>query len=245
MLLFDFLNSYIIYVAYVLLAAFVIHSIFTKTEFVSRNKSKILLIVAILLIWTQIARYIGIAFGGDEVTWKVLFLNFKIDAFSIRSNLPFYMCRLSVLVLLYYTITKDKRVEPFLFFWGATGLAGILYPNGEVFNIVNLKETFFIDHFFLAVTPFFLVVYQGYKPKFVDVLKITGLMAIILYVFIPLNPIVNADYFYLADQSIFGDLFPGVSSFVFATVHALLAGCFFSIYYLYFKNKEFYIKQWE
>jgi len=243
MLLFDFMDSYIIYMVFVLGTAFVIYSIFTKTEFINRNKTKIFLVVSILLIWTQIARYIGILFDGKEVTWSVFFLNFRIDAYSIRSYLPFYMCRLSVLVLLYYALTKDKRVEPFLFFWGATGLAGIIYPNGEVYNIVNLKETFFIDHFFLTITPFFLVVYQGYRPSFKDVLTITGLMALILYIFIPLNPLLDADYFYLADQSIFGDLFPGVSSYVFATVHALAAGVFFSVYYLYFRNKEYYVRE--
>ena len=240
MLLFDFINSYLIYITVVMSALFVIYSIFTKTAFISRNRNKIFLIVSILLIWTQIARYIGVFFNGEQ-TWSMWFLNFKIDPFSIRSHLPFYMCRLSVLVLLYYALTKDKRVQPFLFFWGATGLAGVIYPNGAIDNIVNLKETFFIDHFLLAVTPFYLVVYENYVPKFKDVLKITGLMALILYAFIPLNGLVDADYFYLADQSIFGDLFPGVHSIVFATVHALVAGVFFSVYYLYFRSKEYHV----
>ena len=242
MLLFDFINSYIIYVLFVFLAVFTVYSIFTKTEYISKNKNKILLAVSILLIWTQIARYIGVFFENG-LEWNIWFLHFRIDPYSLGSYLPFYMCRLSVLVLLYYTITKDKRVEPFLFFWGATGLAGIIYPNGNIYNIVNLKETFFIDHFFLAVTPFFLVVYQGYRPSFKNVLQIMGLMGLILLIFIPINNLIDADYFYLADQSIFGDLFPGQSSVVFALVHTMVAGIFFSVYYLYFRNKEYYVKE--
>lgn len=242
MLLFDFMNSYIIYVVYVLSAVFTIHAIFTKTEFISKHRNKIFLIVSILLIWTQFARYIGIVVGTEE-TWSFWFLNFKIDAFSVQTHLPFYVCRLSVLVLLYYALTKDKRVRPFLFFWGATGLAGVLYPNGEVYNIVNLKETFFIDHFLLAVTPFYLVVYEKYIPSFKDVIKIVCLMAVILYIFIPINHLLGSDYFYLLDQSIFGDLFPGVHSIIFATVHSLVAGVFFSTYYWYFRGKEFHVKE--
>lgn len=240
MLLFDFLNSYIIYVIFVLSAAYTVYAIFTKTEFISKNKKKIFLIASILLIWTQISRYIGVFFDGEQ-TWSIWFLNFRIDNFTVMGSLPFYMCRLSVLVLLYYALTKDKRVHAFLFFWGATGLAGVLYPNGEVYNIVNLKETFFIDHFILAVTPFYLVVYEKYVPKFKDLLLIVGLMAGILFAFIPINIKIGADYFYLIDQSIFGDLFPGTSSFVFAIVHSLAAGIFFSVYYLYFRGKEFYV----
>ena len=242
MLLFDFMNPYIIYGLFVLTAVFVIYSIFTKTEFISKHKNKIFIIVSVLLIWTQIARYIGVVFGGETIEWSIWFFNFRIDGFSMGSYLPFYMCRLSVLVLLYYTLTKDKRVEPFLFFWGATGLAGVIYPNGEIMNIMNLKETFFIDHFFLAVTPFFLIVHQGYRPTFKGVLQITGLMALVLYIFIPINRLIGSDYFYLADQSIFGILFPGQSSFVFATVHALVAGLFFSVYYMYFKGKEYHVR---
>lgn len=242
MLLFDFVNSYIIYTIFVLGTAFVIYSIFTKTEFISKNRNKIFLIVSILLIWTQIARYIGILFG-EETTWSILFLNFKIDAFSWGSYLPFYMCRVSVLVLLYYALTKDKRVESFLFYWGALGLAGVLYPNGEVYNIVNLKETFFIDHFLLTITPFYLVVYEKYRPSFNDLLKISGLMLFILLVFIPINRLAGSDYFYLIDQSIFGILVPGAPSVVFAIVHTIAAGVFFSSYYLYFKNKEYYVKE--
>lgn len=242
MLLFDFINPYIIYVSFVLFACYTIYSIFTKVEFFTKNRDKLFLIVSILLIWTQIARYIGVVIG-DEVTWSIWIFNFKIDAFSIQANLPFYMCRLSVLILLYYALTKDKRVESFLFFWGATGLAGVIYPNGAIENFANLKETFVIDHFLLAVTPFYLIVYEGFKPTFKGVLTITGLMGLILLIFIPINPLVGADYFYLQDQSIFGDLFPGLSSYVFALVHSLTAGVFFSIYYLYFRSKEFHVKE--
>ena len=238
MLLFDFMNSYIIYIIFVFTAVFIIYAIFTKTTFINKHKNRIITIATILLIWTQIGRYMGIFF---EETYEASFwiFNFKIDGFSVTTHLPFYMCRLSVVVLLYYTITKDKRVEFFLFFWGALGLAGVIYPNGEVYNIVNLKETFFIDHFLLAITPFFLVVYQKYVPTFKDLLKVTALMALILYLFIPLNQLIGSDYFYLKDQSIFGILFPGLPSFVFATAHYIAAFGFFSIYYLYFRNKKF------
>lgn len=227
MLYFDFINPYIIYAFFVLLTAFVVYAIFNYRTFIVKHKKKILLIVSVLLIWTQLARYLGVLFR---------------DGFDFTENLPFYMCRLSVLVLLFYTLTGNKKVESFLFYWGATGLAGIIYPNGPIENIANLTETFYIDHFLLAVIPFFLVVYEGYQPSKKDLFTITGIMALILYAFIPINSLIGADYFYLNDQSIFGVVFPGASSFAFATVHYLVVFGFFSLYYIWFKDKKYKVE---
>ena len=224
---FDFINPYIIYAFFVLLAAFVIYAIFNYKIFIDKHKKTILIIVSILLIYTQLARYIGVIY--------------KNGFFDFTENLPFYMCRLSVLVLLFYTLTGNKKVESFLFYWGATGLAGVIYPNGPIENIANLTETFYIDHFLLAMIPFFLVVYQGYRPSRKDMFLIIGIMALLLYAFIPINNFFGSDYFYLKDQSIFGDVFPGLSSFVFATVHYLVVLGFFIVYYFWFKNKEYTI----
>ena len=227
MLYLDFINPYIVYAFIVLSAAFSIYAIFNYRVFIDRHKKTILLVVSILLIWTQLARYLGVFFK---------------EGFIFTEHLPFYMCRLSVLVLLYYTLTGNKKVESFLFYWGATGLAGVIYPNGPIENIANLTETFYIDHFMLAIMPFFLVVYQGYRPSKKDLFFITGVMAVLLYAFIPINDLIGADYFYLDNQSIIGVMIPGLPSFVFATIHYLVALGFFSIYYFGFRNKEFIIE---
>jgi hypothetical protein len=66
--------------------------------------------------------------------------------------------------------------------------------------------------------------------------QILGLMFGILLLFIPINIAMDSDYFYLRDQSIFGILFPGQSSIVFALAHTLAASLFFYGYYALFKN---------
>lgn len=221
MLYFTFADPYLIYSTVVLLTALSIYLIFNKKEFLKKHKNTIYLVVSVLLIWTQIARYLVVYLKGD---------------FDIYDNLPFFICRLSVLVLLYFTLTKDRRVMSFLFYWGATGLTGILYPNGPISNIPNLTETFYIDHFLLAVSPFFLVAIEGYKPIRNDLLKITGVMFLILVMFIPINHWLGSDYFYITDQSIFGVLVPNAPKLLFITVHTLAAFLFFSVYYKKFKN---------
>ncbi len=253
MLLFDFVNPYVTYVFGLSVFAFSLWCIFYRKDFINRHKSKIIKIAMVLLIWTQIARYIGL-FYNETTEWSFWIFNFRIIAFNWASHLPFYVCRLSVVVLLYYTITKDKKVESFLFYWGATGLAGVLYPNSsDIYNIFTLTETFYIDHYLLAITPFFLVVYQGYKPSMFDALIIALVMFVILSMFIPLNSMISSwmgveesfvDYFYLNNQSIVGELSISLlgkrlPSIVFALLHSLVAYVFFSIYYIGFKNKEF------
>ncbi len=228
MFYFDFINPYIIYTFVVLFSAFTIYAIFNYKVFINKHMNIILIFVSILLVYTQLARYVGAIFR---------------DGFIFTENLPFYMCRLSVLVLLFYTLTRSKKVHSFLFYWGALGIFGVIYPNGPIDNIVNLTETFYIDHFLLAMVPFFLIVYERYYPSKKDLFIITGIMAFILYVFIPINIWIGSDYFYLKDQSVFGLLFPGQSSFVFATAHYLVVFIFFGIYYNIFKNKNFAMKQ--
>ncbi|AIO18423.1 Integral membrane protein [Candidatus Izimaplasma bacterium HR1] len=250
MLLFDFINPYITYLFVVLAFVFSIGAIFYRKEFITKHKKTIMNIAMVLLIWTQVARYAGIFFEQDT-TWSLWFFNFKITSFSYASHLPFYMCRLSVLVLLYYLVTKDKRVESFLFYWGATGLAGVIYPNGEIINIFNLTETFFIDHFLLAIAPFFIIVYQGYRPSKKDAFIIAGLMFAILTLFIPINNVMTnvltssngeevlVDYFYVKDQSIVKVVLGNIPSILFVFMHSLAALGFFSVYYKLFKNKEY------
>jgi len=233
MLYFDFLNPHVIYLFFLFLSVFTVYAIFTYIDFITKHKKKIYLVASILLIWTQLARYLGVLFK---------------DGFDPLEHLPFYMCRISAVVLLAYTLTKSKYLKSFLFYWGALGIAGILYPNGPIENVANLSETFYVDHFLLTMIPFFLVVYEGYRPSKRDLVIITGVMAVILYSFIPINNYFGSDYFYLLDQSIFGVLFPGASSYVFATVHYLVAGMFFFLYYIMFRNTNFSTKKvqlWE
>ncbi len=194
-----------------------LYALFHYRDFFTRHRDRLYLVLIVLLTYTQVTRYV---------------LAVIRDGFILGESLPFFVCRISSVVLLYYVITKDRRVMPFLFFWGATGLAGIVYPNGPIDNIANLTETFFIDHYLLAITPFYLVLYEDYVPTVKDVFRTTFLMAIILYAFIPINNILNTDYFYLKDQSIFGILFPGMPSFIFATVHYVVAFGFFYLYYI-------------
>lgn len=234
MVFFTFANPYIIFSVIVLLFAFSIYAIFHYRPFIEQHKSTILTIVMVLLIWSQLARY------G---------LSLFRDGFVFGNYMPFYICRISSLVLLYYIITKDKRVEAFLFYWGATGLAGIIYPNGEINNIVNLTETFYIDHFLLGLTPFFLVAYQGFLPDKRNLVTITLFMLAVLLVFIPINILLDTDFFYTKDQSIFGVLFPWIpdvvfginiafSSIVFAVTHTVVAYGFFYLYYKYFSSYQ-------
>lgn len=228
MLYFDFINPYLVYSVYVLFTAFSIYAIFTKKDWFKRNRNIIFIIVSVLLTWTQIARYFVVYLNGN---------------FTLESSLPFFMCRISVLVLLYYAYTKDNRMHSFLFYWGALGIAGVLYPNGPIDNIANLTETFFIDHYLLTIIPFYLVSIEGYQPIKKDMFFIAGLMGVILFLFIPINNWIDADYFYLADQSIFAVIIPNAPIPLFILVHTLMALVFFNFYYMWFGKKQESIKK--
>lgn len=224
MLYLDFVNPYLVYAFFVLLTAFLANQIFVRKEFLIKNKKNVLIIATVLLVWTQYVRYVDLLFFGGE--------------FKMGEHLPCYMCRVSAVVLLYYTITGDKRVETFLFYWGALGLAGVIYPNGPINNIMNLTEVFYIDHVMLTLIPIFLVVVQGYRPSVKGVFIIVGVMAIMLLSFIPINNVLGADYFYLANQSIFGIMFPNAGVIAYIITHCTAAGLFFYGIYKLFRNYD-------
>jgi uncharacterized membrane protein YwaF len=123
------------------------------------------------------------------------------------------------------------KVRPLLYFWGATGILGVLVPNGSISNIAMLTETFFIDHYLLAVTPFYLLHINQYKPKLKDAYVTTLLFALLLFSFIPLNNVLEADYFYLKDQSVLQYVLPGLSQWLFVVIHTIGMFLFFLIYY--------------
>jgi hypothetical integral membrane protein (TIGR02206 family) len=196
---------------------------FLHQDTVKKNEKTIFVVVLILLTWSQLARY-----GFSLLR----------DGFHPAEYLPFFICRISSLVLLYYVITKDKRVESFLFYWGATGLAGVIYPNGHISNIANLTETFYIDHFLLGLTPIYLVLFRGFKPNRKNLLQITFFMFVVLLIFIPINNNFGTDFFYTKNQSIFKIVFPNIpdtiygvdvsfSSIIFVIVHTITAYFYF------------------
>ncbi len=232
MIYFDFVNPYIWYTTVIIFYIVSVLLLFKQKEVITKHKQKIITIVTILLVWSQLARY-----------------GFSIlrDGFIYETYFPFYICRISSLILTYYVITKDKRVESFLFYWGLLGLAGVFYPNGPITNIANLTETFYIDHVLLALTPFYLITIEHYQPNQNTLRKATIFMMILLLVFIPINELFNTDYFYTKDQSIFRLLFPQISDTIFGVnirfssilyvlAHTLCAYCFFNFEYNLFNR---------
>jgi hypothetical integral membrane protein (TIGR02206 family) len=227
MLYFDFINPYLWYITIIILYFTSVFFIFLRKDFITRNQNYIRVFIMVLLIWSQLARY-----GFSIIR----------DGFNPEIYFPFFICRISSLVLTYYFITKDRKVESFLFYWGILGVAGVLYPNGPISNIANLTETFYIDHVLLALTPFYLVVIEGFKPNKTNLRQTTLLMMILLLLFIPINEYFGTDYFYTKDQSVFRVLFPKISDTIFGVnihlssilyviAHTLCAYCFFNLEY--------------
>ncbi len=74
MLYFDFVNPYVVYLFFLFLSVFTVYAIFTYKEFITKHKKKIYLVASVLLIWTQLARYLGVLFkdGFDPLECSVV-----------------------------------------------------------------------------------------------------------------------------------------------------------------------------
>ncbi|MFH5881691.1 TMEM164 family acyltransferase [Liberiplasma polymorphum] len=228
MLYFNFMNPYIIYLIYNFITLFTIYLVFKKKTFIVRYKKLIWIFITIILIYTQFTRYIYPLIMGT---------------FTTQESLPFFICRISALALLYYMFYPNKRLHPLLFFWGSTGIFAVFFPNGNIENIALLNETFFIDHYILAGTPFFLIRIQGYKPTYKQVNYATVAFGIVLVGFIPFNNYLQADYFYLTNQAVLHVLLPGLTSFWFAIIHTIAVYIVFNAYY--FMTLKYQLRQKE
>ncbi len=221
MLYFDFINPYIIYSAYVTITIGLIVFIFRRPEGIKQYKKPLLTIVAILLIYTQTMRYLYPIFIGT-FTWQ--------------ESLPFYVCRITSPVLLYYAITRDKRVEGFLYFLGGTGIWGVFIPNGPIANIGELTEYFFIDHLLLGLTSFYLIKVERYAPSYNTLVMFTFMFGVTLFLFMPLNLYLGTEYFHKRDLDIARTIFPGVSYITFGILLTIALFIFFNIYYFMAKK---------
>jgi uncharacterized membrane protein YwaF len=143
--------DYFVYALYNVLMLFAIYLIIVKREYVRTHKKEIVLILITLLLYSQYRRY------GARLFTPVI-------SFTIE-NLPIHFCRFSALMTLVYLISGNKILKGFVYFQAGLGVFSVLLPGGY-FPTMTLEWrsfTYMVDHFILAIMPFFLIFIQDYR----------------------------------------------------------------------------------
>lgn len=179
--------DYFGYYLYNAITIFVIYLIIFKRDFVIKHKKEVIIAIITLLLYSQFRRY-----GARLFTPS---FHYTIE------NIPLHFCRMSALMTALYLITKNKIVKGFVYFQAGLGVFSVLIPGGYFFIMTQdwRSYTYMVDHFVLAIMPFFLVFIEDYKVNKRDLtisLIYSNVMPIVV---LPLALHTNYNAYYVLD----------------------------------------------
>lgn len=130
-------------------------------------------------------------------TWSLIF-----TGFGLTNGLPLHACRISTLVSIYFYVTKDSRVIPFLFYSGFFALFAIFYPSNVHPLYTHLVGyTSQITHIMILINWLYLVVTLGYRPTIKDMNQTAIVFIVMLLLIWPFNYLVGGgEYFYIISE---------------------------------------------
>jgi len=196
MFTFDFASPYLIYVVYNAVFFLSVYCLFKKKDSVRKHQGKLLVFAGIILAYTQVVRYIVPLFEGDL-------------------KLPLYVSRLSALLLFFYTLSRKERLHTWLYFWCSTGFLAVLIPAGPIGALGRHDETYFIDHYFIALVPFFLLAAKDYRPSAKKARQALIPLGIIFFTIPFFSVYFQWDYFLFSAEEVFQEVLHTVAFFGF------------------------------
>ena len=186
--------DYFGYWLYNILFVFALYLIIAKRDYIVKHKREVLLILITLLFYSQYRRY-----GARLFT--PLF-EYSID------TLPIHFCRFSALMTLVYFITKNKFIKGFVYFQSGLGILSVLIPGGYFFIMTQewRSFTYMVDHFILAIMPFFLIFIDGYKVNRRDLIISTTYSVVVPLAVLPWALATNYNAYYVLDGVFLKDI---------------------------------------
>lgn len=149
-------------------------------EIISKYKKHIDLVLFLYAISSMIRHYIMWTNRGQYYNY-----------------LPFQVCYFTMFIYMYYYVSKNRRVLPFLHIFGFLGIGALIAP-GHSFDFSSVVSyIFMVDHIILAVLPFYIIIAHRYYPRY-------STLKILPYTFIPLFTISIPLSTYINQNQLFG-----------------------------------------
>ena len=174
-----------IHIIYILCVVALVALFIRKREYVKKHRDGIGKLFLGLFVFQQIFLY-----GWYAICTDVL----------VTEGLPLHLCRLNILIMIVYLITKKPAVMDIACYFTAFAMTSLIYPSA-VFHFTHITMiSYVISH----VVPFLTLIYAyvawGWKPSNKAFVK--GSIAYIIYmIFVTIiNPILSSNYFYLVDR---------------------------------------------
>ena len=161
-------------------------------DWVKQHHLKLELILGILLVFFRIWRGSGYIADGE---WNRV--------------VPLQLCSLSTYIALFYFLTKYKKLELYLFFFGFLGLSSFIDPD-VAWSSARMSYIlgFVYDHLIITLAPLYLVVIKDFKFGIKDIVIPYIVVVVLLFVSWPINYAWSgSNFFYIVEKPVFSDVF--------------------------------------
>lgn len=114
---------------------------------------------------------------------------------QLYNYIPFQVCYFTMFIYMYYYVSRNRKVLPFIHIFGFLGIGALIAP-GHSFDFGSIVSyIFMIDHIILAVLPFYIIIAHKYNPEY-SKLKLLPYTFIPLFVIsIPLSRFINSNQY--------------------------------------------------
>lgn len=163
--------------------------------------------------------------------WYVL-----TESWSVQTSLPLELCSIASLLSAVMLFTRNTFLFEVLFFIAISGSLQALITPELAFGFPHFRYVqFFFDHFLLFITPFLLILFEGYTIQFRSLIKaFLFLNGLALFTFI-MNVLFRANYMFLMDKPSTSSLLDllGPHPFYLLMLEGVALLIFLSLYGLY------------
>ena len=139
---------------------------------------------------------LGWLVAGAYLSWAVL--EMFAGTFSVKLHLPFHLCRAANLMLPFVMMKKSYRAYEILYFWGLSAmfqasLSPDIYAGFPHYHFIR----FWLAHNLMVVAIIYATVVYGMRPTWQSLWRAFGALIIFFLVTIPVNLILDANYFWI------------------------------------------------
>ncbi|WP_163536392.1 TIGR02206 family membrane protein [Gracilibacillus sp. YIM 98692] len=137
----------------------------------------------------------GLLISEASLIWWLHF----IGEWSIQYSLPLHLSSLSLFLSSILLLTRSYRLFEFTYFVGVgSAVQAMLTPDIQAYAFPHFRYVhFFLSHGGIAIANIFMVLVEGYRPRFQSIFKaLLYVNVYALFIFI-VNVVINSNYMYM------------------------------------------------
>jgi hypothetical integral membrane protein (TIGR02206 family) len=131
-----------------------------------------------------------------QLEWHIWHL--LTESWQVERQLPLHLCGIMILVTVYGLATQDRRVYPFIYFFGIAGsIQAVLTPDTLLdFPHARFLNTM-ISHGLLVVAGFWIVFVEGFRPTRKDAVVSLFVLNVYALGVLFVNLAIGANYLFI------------------------------------------------